>query len=66
MTIAEAAAYLGVSVNTVLNRVRSGELPAERVGKRVLLIPNEAVIAAEAGPRPRGPQKGAKYKKRGE
>ena len=37
ITIAEAAAVLGVDARTVSRAVQSGELPALRVGRRLLI-----------------------------
>lgn len=37
VTVREAAGRLGVSERTVWRRIRSGELPAERSGRRVLV-----------------------------
>ncbi len=37
ITVREAAGSLGVSERTVWRRIRSGELPAERSGRRVLV-----------------------------
>lgn len=46
-TVAEAAALLGVTANRVRSLIASGNLPAERRG-RILLIPAEAVEARRA------------------
>lgn len=37
VTVKEAAGRLGVSERTIWRRIRSGELPAERSGRRVLV-----------------------------
>jgi excisionase family DNA binding protein len=44
ITIADAAAVLGVDARTVSRAVQSGELPALRVGRR-LLIPRLPLLA---------------------
>lgn len=56
MTVAEAAAELGVRENTITRRVRTGRMKAERVGARGILIP-EAEVARwrEIGRLPPGP-----------
>ncbi|HEV2347393.1 MAG TPA: excisionase family DNA-binding protein [Actinocrinis sp.] len=43
VTIAEAAALLAVSVDTIRKAVRVGELPAQRLG-RTVRIPRSAVM----------------------
>ena len=37
VTIAEAAAVLGIDVRTVSRAIRNGELPALRLGRRLLI-----------------------------
>ena len=50
-TVAQAAARLGVTQMTVLRYIARGQLPAERVGSQVWLIPTQAV---ESFQRPKG------------
>jgi excisionase family DNA binding protein len=54
ITIADAAAVLGVDARTVSRAVQSGELPALRVGRRLLiprlpLLPRLGVIESANG-----------------
>ncbi|HWA67424.1 MAG TPA: helix-turn-helix domain-containing protein [Mycobacteriales bacterium] len=51
MTVEEAAQVLGISRNSAFRAVRSGELPAVRIGRR-LLIPL-AQVTALLGAEPR-------------
>jgi len=58
LTIAQAAARLGVSERTVWRRIRSGALAAERAGRRVLVLfgtgypgPGEGLRVEEAAAR---------------
>lgn len=44
VTIAQAATVLGIDVRTVSRAIRNGELPALRLGRRVL-IPRLALLA---------------------
>jgi excisionase family DNA binding protein len=44
VTIAQAAAVLGIDVRTVSRAIHHGELPALRLGRR-LLIPRLALLA---------------------
>jgi excisionase family DNA binding protein len=44
MTVEEAARLLGISRNSAFRAVRSGELPAIRIGRR-LLVPRSHVTA---------------------
>ena len=44
MTVPEVAVALGVSQRHVLNRIKAGDLPARRLGRRVL-IPCDALEA---------------------
>lgn len=55
MSMKEAAARLGVDLQTVRRAIKRGELPASRLGRRVLVIRsaveaklNPAVLAAKA------------------
>ena len=43
VTVAEAARELGVSIRAVQNRIRSGEMNAEKVTPRLYLIPRGEV-----------------------
>jgi excisionase family DNA binding protein len=45
VTVAEAAAVFGVDVRTVTRAIENGELPALRLGRRVL-IPRLPLLAA--------------------
>ena len=45
MTVAQAAAVFGVDVRTVTRAIDNGELPALRLGRRVL-IPRLPLLAA--------------------
>ncbi|MDM5310349.1 helix-turn-helix domain-containing protein [Peribacillus frigoritolerans] len=36
MTVQETAAYLGVSKDLIYNMVKTGELPAVKLGRRIL------------------------------
>lgn len=56
MTVSEAAIVLGVSRDTVLRRIKAGELPSERMGARLLAIPRDAVEQAQSGRRKTGPK----------
>lgn len=44
VTVAQAATVLGIDVRTVSRAIRNGELPALRLGRRVL-IPRLALLA---------------------
>ena len=39
MSVSDAAAAIGISVTALYDRIRAGQVQAERVGQRVLLIP---------------------------
>jgi excisionase family DNA binding protein len=55
LTIAEAAAELGVAERTVRYRVARGLMKGERIGKRVWVIPVQEVEAWKTrGPLPHG------------
>lgn len=56
MTVSEAAVALGVGRDTVLRRIKSGELPFEKLGARLLVIPRDAVEQAQTGRRKTGPK----------
>ena len=43
VTIAEAARVLGMSDNGIRRRIQRGDVVAERVGARLLVIPNHEV-----------------------
>lgn len=60
LSVAEAAAALGVSARTVRNRVARGELRADRVGARVLLIPEREIAKQPHGKLKTGPKAGRK------
>ena len=45
VTVAQAAAVFGVDVRTVTRAIKNGELPALRLGRRVL-IPRLPLLAA--------------------
>ena len=45
VTVAEAASVLGVDVRTVSRAIENGELPALRLGRRVL-VPRLPLLAA--------------------
>jgi len=47
-SVSDTARFLGVHPNTVLNLIRKGEIPATRVGRR-LLIPLVWLDAVAAG-----------------
>ena len=51
LTVREAAAYLRLGLNTTYEAIRRGELPAVRVGRR-LLVPRAALerLLAESMP----------------
>jgi excisionase family DNA binding protein len=51
LTIAQAAAILGIPVRTVQGRIRRGQLAAERVGpaRRCILLIEAADVEAEKG-----------------
>ena len=58
LTVAETAAELGVSVRAVQNRIRTGEMEAEKVTPRLYLIPRSEVerwkpVGKRKGGRPR-------------
>lgn len=44
ITVEDAARLLGISRNSAFRAVRSGELPAIRIGRR-LLVPRDRVVA---------------------
>jgi excisionase family DNA binding protein len=61
LTVAEAAAELGVSVRAVQNRIRAGEMDAEKVTPRLYLISRSEVerwkpVGKRKGGRPRTPK----------
>ena len=43
MTVREAAVAMGISARALRNRIERGEVRAERVGPRLLLIPHDEV-----------------------
>ena len=49
LTVSEAAKVLGISRTTAYECVRTGQLPAVRLGRR-LVIPRAAITALLAGP----------------
>ncbi len=49
LTVEQAAKVLGVGRNTAYQAVRAGELPAIRIGKR-LVVPRQAIDRLLAGP----------------
>jgi excisionase family DNA binding protein len=59
MSVSDAAAAIGISVTALYDRIRNGQVKAERVGRRVLLIPQEEVERLRGkgrmkpGPKPR-------------
>lgn len=55
MTTKEAAAYLKVSVRTILRRVADGTLPATRVGPKLLRF-RRADLDRAFSPSPRPPR----------
>ncbi len=62
MTVAQAAAELGMSARAVRNRIERGEMKAERLNPRLLLIPRAEVDRwrvigrLRPGPKPRRQQ----------
>ncbi len=58
MTIADAARVLGMSENGIRRRIQRGDMVAERIGARLLVIPNHEVERwrslgkLKPGPRP--------------
>jgi excisionase family DNA binding protein len=52
VTIAQAAAILGVDARTVSRAIQNGELPALRLGRRLLIprVPLLACLGASDGP----------------
>jgi excisionase family DNA binding protein len=54
MTVEEAAAVLGCDTSQVRRLHRSGKLPGERIGKRVILLYADAVRAFADAARPKG------------
>jgi excisionase family DNA binding protein len=56
MTVEEAARALGINRNSAYQAVRDGELPAIRIGRR-LLVPKAAFnkLLENAGQKPREP-----------
>jgi excisionase family DNA binding protein len=75
MSVSEAARALGVAETTIRARIRRGDMQAERIGERVLVIADREVArwkelgkrkpgpkpAPKAPPRPRGrPRKEAR------
>lgn len=55
MTVQEAAAYLGVNESTIRYRIQRGDMRAERIGRRVWLIPREEVERQRRGKWKPGP-----------
>ena len=59
MSISEAAAAIGIAETTLRDRIRNGQVKAERIGKRVLVIPESEVERLRGlgrmrpGPKPR-------------
>ena len=59
MTVTQAAEAMGISVTALYDRIRAGKVQADRVGQRVLLIPESevdrwrAVGRLKPGPKPR-------------
>ena len=58
ITVTEAAKELGVAGRTVLNRIESGQMRAQRITSRLYLIPRDEVerwkpIGKRKGGRPR-------------
>ncbi|WP_448639707.1 helix-turn-helix domain-containing protein [Geodermatophilus sp. URMC 63] len=51
VTVAQAASVFGVDVRTVARAIKNGELPAVRLGRRVLIprLPLLAVLGVTAG-----------------
>jgi excisionase family DNA binding protein len=62
MSVDEAAAAIGISVTALYTRIRNGQVRAERIGRRVLLVPTEEVERLRGagrmkpGPKPRANQ----------
>ena len=66
VTVAEAAAELGISPRAVLHRIEQGEIKARKITPRMYLVPRQEVerwkpIGKRKGGRPpkRPPQNGA-------
>lgn len=57
MTVAETAEALGISPRAVRFRIGQGDLRAERMGGRMLVIPIAEVERAKANPIRRGPRR---------
>ena len=59
MTVTQAAEAMGISVTALYDRIRAGKVQADRVGQRVLLIPESEVDRwrevgrLKPGPKPR-------------
>ena len=68
MSVSEAAAAMGISVTALRDRIRNGQVQAERVGKRVLLIPESEVERLRGrgrlkpGPKPRQKPTATEYR----
>jgi excisionase family DNA binding protein len=56
VTVAEAAAWLGITRWTAYEMAKRGELPCVRIGRRVVRIPRAALASLINGPNP--PAKG--------
>ena len=54
LTIKEAAAYLGIGKNLCYDRVKTGEIPVIKIGKR-LLVPRRALEKRLEEPEPLTP-----------
>lgn len=62
ITVEELAVRWDVDVKTVYKAIQLGQIPAVRVGRKVLRIPRSAVESLEAGqtpPSPRGGNRGS-------
>lgn len=61
MTVVEAAEVLDITPDAVRKRIQRGEMRAERIGKRLLVIPADEVERwkdfgrQRPGPKPRNP-----------
>ena len=50
-SVAEVADHLHVSTDTIIRQIRSGELPAKKLGSRVLILAEDLKVFLDGLPR---------------